>query len=44
MINTKLYKSIYKLAEDLLEADRTGNQQAFDDYYAQLKRQTQTDK
>ena len=36
MINTKLYKSIYKLAEELLEADRKGNQQAFDDYYAQL--------
>lgn len=37
MINTKIYKAVYTLAEDLLEADRLGNQQQFDDYYAQLK-------
>ena len=37
MINTKLYKSIYKLAEELLEADRIGDQQAFDGFYAELQ-------
>ncbi len=37
MINTKIYKSIYKLAEELLEADRIGNQAAFDAFYAELK-------
>lgn len=37
MINTKIYKAIYTLAEDLLEADRIGNQQAFDALYAELK-------
>ncbi|WP_010200380.1 hypothetical protein [Psychrobacter sp. PAMC 21119] len=37
MINTKIYKSIYKLAEELLEADRIGNQEAFDGFYADLK-------
>ena len=37
MINTKIYKAIYKLAEELLEADRIGNQAAFDGFYAELK-------
>ena len=37
MINTKLYKAIYTLAEELLEADRKGNQEKFDALYAQLK-------
>lgn len=37
MINTKIYKAIYKLAEELLEADRRGNQAAFDAFYAELK-------
>lgn len=37
MINTKIYKAIYTLAEDLLEADRKGNQEAFDALYAELK-------
>ena len=33
MINTKIYKAIYTLAEDLLEADRKGNQAEFDTLY-----------
>lgn len=37
MINTKIYKAIYTLAEDLLEADRKGNQTEFDTLYAELK-------
>lgn len=37
MINTKIYKAIYTLAEDLLEADRKGNQVEFDALYAELK-------
>lgn len=37
MINTKIYKAIYTLAEDLLEADRKGNQAEFDTLYAELK-------
>lgn len=37
MINTKIYKAIYTLAEELLEADRIGNQGAFDGFYAELK-------
>ncbi|WP_201574383.1 tetratricopeptide repeat protein [Psychrobacter sp. H8-1] len=37
MINTKIYKSIYVLAEQLLEADSKNDQQAFDALYAQLK-------
>ena len=37
MINTKIYKAIYTLAEELLEADRKGNQAAFDAFYAELK-------
>ncbi|MEN6669073.1 tetratricopeptide repeat protein [Psychrobacter sp. B38] len=37
MINTKIYKAIYTLAEDLLEADRKKDQAAFDALYAELK-------
>ena len=37
MINTKIYKAIYTLAEDLLEADRIGDQVAFDALYAELQ-------
>lgn len=37
MINTKIYKAIYTLAEELLEADRIGNQAAFEGFYAELK-------
>ena len=37
MINTKIYKSIYVLAEQLLEADSKNDQQTFDVLYAQLK-------
>lgn len=37
MINTKIYKAIYTLAEELLEADRIGNQAVFDGFYAELK-------
>ena len=37
MINTKIYKSVYSLAEKLMEADRKGNQQDFDSLYAELK-------
>jgi tetratricopeptide (TPR) repeat protein len=37
MINTKIYKAIYTLAEELLEADRKGNQAAFETFYAELK-------
>ena len=37
MINTKIYKAIYILAEELLEADRRGDQMQFDALYAQLK-------
>lgn len=36
MINTKIYKAIYTLAEELLEADRIGNQEKFDSLYAEL--------
>ena len=36
MINTKLYKAIYTLAEELLEADRRSNQEKFDSLYAEL--------
>lgn len=38
MINTKIYKAIYTLAEDLLEADRIGDQVAFDKLYAELQK------
>lgn len=37
MINTKLYRSIYVLAEKLLEADSKGNQAEFDALYSQLQ-------
>ncbi len=37
MINTKIYKVIYSLAEDLLEEDRIGDQAAFDALYTELK-------
>ncbi|WP_218690065.1 tetratricopeptide repeat protein [Psychrobacter sp. BF1] len=37
MINTKIYKAVYKLAEELLEADRIGDQPAFDKFYAELQ-------
>ncbi len=37
MINTKIYKSIYVLAEKLLEADSKNDQKTFDMLYAQLK-------
>ena len=37
MINTKIYKAVYKLAEDLLEADSKGNQAEFDALYAKLQ-------
>jgi len=36
MINTKIYKAIYTLAEELLEADRRGNRAKFDSLYAEL--------
>ena len=36
MINTKIYKAIYTLAEELLEADRRGDQAKFDALYAEL--------
>ena len=37
MINTKIYKSIYVLAEKLLEADSKNDQKTFDVLYVQLK-------
>ncbi|WP_350655786.1 tetratricopeptide repeat protein [Psychrobacter sp. S1-30-MNA-CIBAN-0213] len=37
MINTKIYKSIYVLAEKLLEADSKNDQKTFDLLYGQLK-------
>ena len=37
MINTKIYKSVYSLAEKLMEADNKGNKEAFDSLYAELK-------
>ncbi|WP_296237528.1 tetratricopeptide repeat protein [Psychrobacter sp. UBA5136] len=37
MINTKIYKSIYVLAEKLLEADSKNDQKTFDALYGQLK-------
>ncbi|MGE6441705.1 tetratricopeptide repeat protein [Psychrobacter sp. NPDC078409] len=36
MINTKIYKATYTLAEELLEADRRSNQEKFDSLYAEL--------
>ncbi|KGD62177.1 hypothetical protein Y5S_03665 [Alcanivorax nanhaiticus] len=37
MINTKLYKAVYSLAEKLMEADRKGNKAEFAALYGQLK-------
>ncbi len=37
MINTKIYKAIYTLAEELLEADRIGDEAGFYALYAKLK-------
>lgn len=37
MINTKIYKSVYNLAEKLMEADNKGNKEAFNSLYAELK-------
>ena len=37
MINTKIYKSVYSLAEKLLEADRKSHQEAFNWLYSELK-------
>ncbi|WP_296244558.1 MULTISPECIES: tetratricopeptide repeat protein [unclassified Psychrobacter] len=37
MINTKIYKSIYVLAEKMLEADSKNDQKTFDALYEQLK-------
>ena len=37
MINTKIYRAIYNLAEDLLEADSKNDQARFDELYAELK-------
>ena len=37
MINTKIYKSIYVLAEKLLEADSKNDQKTFGALHAQLK-------
>ena len=37
MINTKIYKAVYSLAEKLMEADRKGNKAKFDSLYCQLK-------
>ncbi len=37
MVNTKIYQSVYIIAEELLEANNRGNQEAFDALYAQLQ-------
>ncbi|MEQ3725622.1 tetratricopeptide repeat protein [Alcanivorax sp.] len=37
MINTKIYKAVYGLAEKLMEADSKGNKKEFDALYSQLK-------
>ncbi|TXD97861.1 tetratricopeptide repeat protein [Psychrobacter frigidicola] len=37
MMNTKIYKAVYILAEELLEANNRGNQEAFDALYAELQ-------
>jgi tetratricopeptide (TPR) repeat protein len=37
MVNTKIYKSVYILAEELLEANNRRNQAAFDALYLKLK-------
>lgn len=37
MINTKIYKSVYNLAEKLMKAASKDNTEAFDSLYAELK-------
>lgn len=37
MVNTKIYQSVYILAEELLEANNRGNQEVFDALYATLQ-------
>ena len=37
MINTKIYKSVYSLAEKLMVAANKENREAFDSLYAELK-------
>mgnify|MGYP000055952063 CR=1 FL=1 len=37
MINTKIYKAVYGLSEQLMEADKQGNKAAFDALYTELK-------
>jgi len=37
MINTKIYKAVYGLAEQLMEADRKGDTAEFESLYEQLK-------
>lgn len=37
MINTKIYKSVYSLAEKLMAADQKDDKEAFDSLYAELK-------
>jgi hypothetical protein len=37
MINTKIYKTVYHLAEKLMEAADEDNQEAFDSVFADLK-------
>jgi tetratricopeptide (TPR) repeat protein len=37
MINTKIYKSIYTLAEKLMAADKKGDKEGFALHYAELK-------
>jgi len=37
MINTKIYKAVYGLAEQLMEADRKGDKAEFESLYGQLK-------
>ncbi|WP_201557792.1 tetratricopeptide repeat protein [Psychrobacter sp. 72-O-c] len=37
MVNTKIYKSVYILAEELLEANNRHNQEAFDALYIDLQ-------
>ncbi len=37
MVNTKIYKSVYILAEELLEANNRRNQEAFDALYIKLQ-------
>lgn len=37
MINTRIYKAVYGLAEQLMEADRKGDKAEFESLYGQLK-------